>query len=200
MAKNDNGKARATRKSSERRLASFNFTDIPQETHARIIQSSQEVVHLPKIDLHDASQVEDRLVEYMGICAKYGTRPTVSGMALSLGMNRQVLSSIVHDKPIGGHNAQTALPTLVTDLLKKHYNTLELQMEGYMMTGQINPVTGIFLSKNNFGYVDKVEHEVTASTKSLEEYDKQSIQDRYVFDSTPTLEAGDSTDSSDSAD
>ena len=30
-----------------------------------------------------------------------------------------------------------------------------------MQTGKINPVSGIFLGKNNYGYRDQVEHVVT---------------------------------------
>ena len=37
-------------------------------------------------------------------------------------------------------------------------NALEQLWEYYMQNGKINPVSGIFLGKNNFGYVDKTEH------------------------------------------
>ena len=38
---------------------------------------------------------------------------------------------------------------------------LTAQMEDYMQNGKINPVSGIFLMKNNMGYQDKQEVVVT---------------------------------------
>jgi hypothetical protein len=35
-----------------------------------------------------------------------------------------------------------------------------------MTSGKINPVSGIFLGKNNFGYTDKQEYVVTPNTLS----------------------------------
>ena len=53
-------------------------------------------------------------------------------------------------------------PSAVVDVLKRAYYMLNAQMEDYMQNGKINPVAGIFLSKNAFGYVDKQEIEVAA--------------------------------------
>ena len=41
---------------------------------------------------------------------------------------------------------------------------LEALWEDYMQNGKINPVSGIFLGKNNFGYLDKQEYVVTPNT------------------------------------
>ena len=77
---------------------------------------------------------------------------------------------------------------------------MEILWEKYMQNGKINPVSGIFLGKNNFGYVDKQEHVVTPTFNSDSDYSAEDIKKRYLPDS-PTLEQlSDSCDSDNSAD
>ena len=64
---------------------------------------------------------------------------------------------------------------------------MEMLWENYMQNGKINPVSGIFLGKNNFGYTDKQEHVITPNTNSDSEYNAEDIKQRYLTDS-PTLE------------
>jgi hypothetical protein len=61
-------------------------------------------------------------------------------------------------------------------LVKKTYAILEELWEDYMQNGKINPVSGIFLGKNHFGYQDKTdvvvrrgEDEATIPQEVLEE-------------------------------
>jgi hypothetical protein len=54
------------------------------------------------------------------------------------------------------------------DIINEVYDSLEVLWEGYMANGKINPVSGIFLGKNNFGYTDKQEYVVTPNTLSQE--------------------------------
>ena len=46
----------------------------------------------------------------------------------------------------------TNLPRESADAIKKAYDFLGNLWENYMQNGKINPVSGIFLGKNNFGY------------------------------------------------
>ena len=48
-------------------------------------------------------------------------------------------------------------------------NIMEEMMEDYMLNGKINPVSGIFLMKNNFGYTDKSEVVLTPNNPLGEE-------------------------------
>jgi hypothetical protein len=66
-----------------------------------------------------------------------------------------------------------------------------------MQNGKINPVSGIFLGKNNFGYQDNTEYVFTPNTNSDSPVDKEDIMSRYVNDSleSPTLPTIDSADS-----
>jgi hypothetical protein len=76
---------------------------------------------------------------------------------------------------------------------------MENLWENYMQNGKINPVSGIFLGKNNFGYQDKTEYVVTPNVNNDSDYSKEDIMARYAIDSPdspalPTIDSPDSTD------
>lgn len=147
------------------------------------LQQSLELMNLPTIDIHDPVAVQERLNEFFQIMAKYDTKPTVAGMAMALGMDRRTLWAVRNDQPTGGAGYKSALPSEVADLIKKSYLLMENLWENYMQNGKINPVSGIFLGKNNFGYQDKTEYVLTPNTQQDNDYDPDSIRQRYLIDS-----------------
>ena len=64
---------------------------------------------------------------------------------------------------------------------------MEILWENYMQNGKINPVSGIFLGKNNFGYQDKTEYVVTPNTNNDSDYSTDDIRKRYLPDSDSRL-------------
>lgn len=153
--------------------------------NTKYIAVSMELTDLPAIDLHDPKQVKDRLHDYFNIHMKYDMKPTVAGMAMALGngITRQTLWAIKNDRPSGGAGYKTALPSEVADSIKKAYLLLENLWENYAQNGKMNPVTSIFLGKNNFGYLDKQEYVLTPNTQQDNDYDPDSIRKRYLIDS-----------------
>ena len=143
---------------------------------------NMEIFNLPKIDMYNPVEVNQRLGEYFEIYAKYDVKPTVAGMALALGISRQTLSAIAHDKSTGSTGYLSALPSDVTDSIKKAYVIMETLWENYMTNGKINPVSGIFLAKNNFQYKDQTETVITPNTQK-EQYSTESIRERYLLES-----------------
>jgi hypothetical protein len=154
---------------------------------------SMQLFNLPTIDLHNPEQVQERLNKYFEIHAQADMKPTVAGMAMALGVDRRRLWEIKTGALRGGHTAYD-LPTLSVDLIKKAYDFLETLWENYMHNGKINPVSGIFLAKNNFGYQDKQDIVVTPNTRNDSDYSAEDIRARYLSDS-PTLPTLDSPDS-----
>ena len=63
-----------------------------------------------------------------------------------------------------------------------------------MQNGKINPVSGIFLGKNNFGYQDKTEMVLTPNSRNDSDYDAEDIKKRYLTDST-TFDSDSDSDS-----
>ena len=57
---------------------------------------------------------------------------------------------------------------------------MEELWENYMQTGRINPVSGIFLGKNNFGYQDKQDVVITPNNPESD-YSAQDIASRYAL-------------------
>ena len=157
--------------------------------NTKYLAVSMILMNLPEIDLKDPEQVMDRLNEYFKIHADNDMKPTVAGMGLALnGMDRRRLWEIRTGNLKGG-NTEYDLPTLTLDAIKKAYKMMENMWENYMQNGKINPVSGIFLGKNNFGYQDKTEYVVTPNTNSDSDYSTDDIRKRYAIDSAtlPTL-------------
>ena len=161
--------------------------------NTKYMQVSMQLFNLPSIDLHKPEQVQERLVKYFEIHSLADMKPTVAGMAMALGVDRRRLWEI----KTGNYHTSARLaelPPESTDLIKKAYDFLETLWENYMHNGKINPVSGIFLAKNNFGYQDKVEHVLTPNMNNDSDYNAEDIRARYLTDS-PTLPTIDSPDS-----
>ena len=162
----------------------------------KYIGVSMKLFTMSKVDLHQPEQVQERLEEYFKIHFDADLKPTVAGMAMALGIDRRRLWEIRAGSKMGGHTTLD-LPTLTVDSIKKAYDFMENLWENYMQNGKINPVSGIFLGKNNFGYQDKTEYVVTPNTHNDSDYNAEDIRARYLSDS-PTLPTLDSPDSADS--
>lgn len=149
--------------------------------NTKFLNLNIELMNMPSIDLNDVEQVNQRIKDYFVLYANYDMKPTVAGLGMALGLDRRRLWEIKtdnyrHDKP--------NLPPAVADSIKKAYFLMENLWESYMNSGKINPVSGIFLGKNNFGYQDKTEYVVTPNTQH-DDYDPEDIRRRYLTDSVP---------------
>ena len=137
--------------------------------------------NMPNIDLDNVEEVQQRLNDYFALYTSRDMKPTVAGMALCLnGMNRRTLWAIVNDAPTGGAGYKTALPPEVAHAIKKAYFLLENLWESYMNSGKVNPVAGIFLGKNNYGYQDKTEYVLTPNQQNDNDYSADEIRERYI--------------------
>ena len=139
------------------------------------------LMNLPKIDVHDPEAVQQRLNDYFGYMASQDAKPTVAGMAMALGMDRRRLWEI---KTGNNHTNKWLedLPNEVKDSIKKAYSLMEYLWENYMVNGKINPVTGIFLGKNNFGYQDKQEMVLTPNTQNESDFSEDDLRKRYMIE------------------
>ena len=155
--------------------------------NTKYLSVSMQLMNLPDIDLRNPEEVIDRLNLYFQIHADNDLKPTVAGMGLALnGMDRRRLWEIRTGNLKGG-NSEYDLPTLTLDSIKKAYKLMENLWENYMQNGKINPVSGIFLAKNNFGYQDKTEYVLTPNTNSDSDYSADDIRKRYLNNSDAQL-------------
>lgn len=117
------------------------------------------VISWPSVDLYDPDQVAKRILDYFNLCQENEIRPGISALASVLGIDRRRLWEIKSDIPCHGYDD---LPMGTRDCIKKTYAALESNWEYAMQSGGINPPCGIFLGKNQFGYQDVVDYNVTA--------------------------------------
>lgn len=61
---------------------------------------------------------------------------------------------------------------------KKEYRKLEVLWEYYILNGKVNPVSAIFLGKNNFDYADRQEITLTPGTPLGDSPDQKQLEER----------------------
>lgn len=148
--------------------------------NTKFLSVNMALMNMPDIDMENPLEVQQRLSDYFALYAQYDMKPTVVGMAIALnGHNRQWLYAITHDVATGGSGYKTALPPEVAVVIKKAYFLLENLWENYMQSGKVNPVAGIFLGKNNYGYQDKTEYVLTPNQQN-DDYSADEIRERYI--------------------
>jgi hypothetical protein len=135
-------------------LANFGADLVEPGDNTKYIQFALASMNLPKLDFNDVPAVQERINWYFIRCAECDMKPGVVGLANALGVDRRTLWEW---KNGGRRESNTAL----VDTIKKAYVVLEEMWEAYMQNGKVSPPNGIFLGKNNFGYVDQVEHVIT---------------------------------------
>lgn len=140
--------------------------------NTKYINHSLRLADLGKVDLTNVEKVTQRINDYFTICAEDDMKPSVAGLALAMDIDRRYLWEIREGKK--GKTPEVA------DTLKKAMKILDLQMVDYMQNGKINPVSGIFLMKNNFGYADKQEVVVTPNQPLGDTKDQKALEERYL--------------------
>lgn len=164
--------------------------------NTKFLTVNMELMNMPEIDMTNPMEVQKRLSDYFALYARFDMKPTVAGMAIALnGHNRQWLWSVTHDGAGGGSGYKIALPPEVAVVIKKAYFLLENLWENYMQSGKVNPVAGIFLGKNNYGYQDKTEYVLTPNQQNDNDYSADEIRERYIAaDQQKRLSDGSSDD------
>ena len=138
------------------------FSKALDEHNAKSMAMIQTLMNWDKIDLGDAVAVKQRCFDYFSLMSSYGKRPLVSALAMALGMDRRRLYEITRGQITA--NKETHIPQECKDIIIDAYRIIEVAWEDAMASGKINPVAGIFIAKNNFGY--RNDAEVIVSTRN----------------------------------
>lgn len=148
--------------------------EIPDGDNNKYTSVAIAIMQMDACDLRDPVQVKNRVVEYFQVCADNDMKPAVNGLALALGTNRQRLWEIATEQ-----TKQLSIPEESKSYIKQAYYSMQLLWENYMQNGKINPVSGIFLAKNHFGYKDQTEYVLTPNSPLGEETDAKTIEAKY---------------------
>lgn len=152
-------------------LVNFGQENVKPGDNAKYIKHALAAWHLPPIDINDEKQVEERITWFFCHCIDDDMKPTVTGLCNALGISRKTL----WDWEAGRVRSATH-----TDLIKRAKDFLAELWEDYMLNGKINPVSGIFLGKNHFGYQDKSEVVITPNNALGAEPDPEEVRKRYL--------------------
>jgi hypothetical protein len=128
------------------------------------------IMRMPLIDLNDPQAVQERCEWYFNHCFNNDMKPTVSGLCNAFKISRTTLMTWRN----GTFRANTHQAIIL-----EAYALMENLWEDYMQNGKINPVSGIFLGKNNFGYADKQEYVLTPNQQQ-EDVDPKLIEEKYA--------------------
>lgn len=144
----------------------------------KYIESSLEMWELPPIETDDAAQVEDRIKWYFRHCGEKELKPSVAGLAVALGVDRQTLYKWArgerHKDKAHGYTIKRAVDIIL-------YN-----LEIYSQDGKMNPAIAIFLLKNHGGYTDVQQLTVEAKQQEFEERKMSDVLEEY--DNIPEAE------------
>ena len=152
-------------------LENFGQEQVKPGDNARYLRHALAAYKLPPIDIANAKQVEERIEWFFNHCINDDMKPTVTGLCNALGISRKTL----WDWEAGRVRSATH-----TDLIKRAKDILAELWEDYMLNGKINPVSGIFLGKNHFGYQDKSEVVLTPNNNLGAEPDPEEVRSRYL--------------------
>ena len=152
-----------------------NTVDLPEGDNTKYTTFALAIMQLPKIDFRNPVELRARVGEYFALCAEHDMKPGVAAVGLAIGLDRRRLWEIRS----GNHVMVSGIPQECKDIINEVYDSLEVLWENYMQNGKINPVSGIFLGKNNFGYADKQEYVVTPNT-GIQTADPATIEAKYA--------------------
>lgn len=116
--------------------------DIEPDKLSLMVASMAELQKMQPVQTDD--EVEERLQFFFDWCSRKQLRPTVSLMCLCLGYSRQTLWNW---QQRGGRRGE---------LIDRSKAVIEALTEQWMTCGRINPVSGIFILKANFGWRETV--------------------------------------------
>ena len=163
----------------------------PQQTaqlepgeNTKYLNHSLAMMDWKKPDMKSVEAVRERLMNYFRLCADNDMKPSFAGMALAFGVDRTTMW-----KWCSGAGDIKPLAPEIRNALKKGQQILNAQMEDYMQNGKINPVSGIFLMKNNMGYTDQQEVVLRPDSPLGEKADPEALKRKYLEDAYGVIDS-----------
>ena len=162
---------KSTGRGGKNNFPAAQIPDVEPGDNSRFLRHALTTLNMPPIDISDEKQVEARIKWYFNHCADNEMKPTVKGLCNAIGVSRNTLRTWYNEEYRGAtHSA----------MIKKAYDLLEELWEDYMLNGKINPVSGIFLGRNHWGYQDKIDLVVTPNNGQLDPADVTVIEQKYA--------------------
>ena len=131
----------------------------------------------PKISIRDPEALRQRIIDYWNLLAEHDMKTSNTSLALALGIDRHALKDIVTKT----YRIHSPIPEECRQLLEQAFLVNNAMWEDYMVNGKINPVAGIYLGNNNFGYTNEQQVVVTPNTEQ-NTLNLEDIRSRYAIE------------------
>ena len=135
-------------------------------------RSTLAMWELPVINIDDPAQVEERVHWYFRHCGELELKPSVAGLAVSLGVDRTTLYRWAKGELRNNSVHHNMIKRAVEMIL---YNT-----EIYAQDGKMNPAIAIFLLKNHGGYTDTQQITVEAKNNDIDAPAMADVMQEYA--------------------
>lgn len=150
---------------------SFGVTDTSNTK--KYAMSTSAMWALPKIDIDDAAQVEERITWYFNHCSELELKTSVAGLAVAIGVDRTTLYRWANEdrrnnQPHG-------------NMIKRAVNMILYNTEIYAQDGKMNPAIAIFLLKNHGGYTDQQQITLEAKQNSIDAPQMADVMQEYAL-------------------
>ena len=123
-------------------IKNYNPLDLAKYIHL------DNCIDIPQVDIDNIEELEKRMKTYLYSCSYWGIIPTFTGLSRSVGVSRRTL-----------YNWESGKRRYYDERYKKlvdNYKTiLESVLTGLLLDNKVSAPVGIFLLKNNYGYMDK---------------------------------------------
>lgn len=143
---------------------------------SRMITDALNLSSFGPIDINDSAAVEKRIESFLRYCIDHDMKPSVESMALALNTNRTQVWR-------WANGVECNITEASRNAIKKGYSIMNQLLTQTMMDGRINPVSAIFLLKNNMGYKDQTDVVVTPNNP-LQDLDANQARQR-LLESVP---------------
>lgn len=120
-------------------------------------------------------ELDEKINQYFTKCENEGKRPFITEMAFYLDTSRETLREY-KERPE------------YVDSIKRALARCEMELERNLLEGKVNPTGAIFNLKNNYGWRDKTETDVTSGGKTIMLMPSELIEKHEV----PSETSGDS--------
>ena len=144
-------------------IVEYKETQEKEKWSANALEHLQNISRIKAPDLKEPKQIIRACDEYFSLCKQDNQKPTMSGLAMALGTNRRTL--------LKWYSGETRIYN--REIIQQYFELLETFDELMFKDGKINPVGGLFLMKNNYGYTDKTEVKISDDDMSVDEIERR---------------------------
>lgn len=111
----------------------------------------------------DVDDVKNKIDAFFAERKEAGDPPTIGGLAIALGTNRMTLLNIQKREEVG----KVSYDPEIVDMIYNAKDRCEDWIATNMLKGKANPIASIFNLKNNYGWKDKSETDITTDGEKI---------------------------------